>query len=128
MQLNRTAFLKRFYGYQALLKMREVSTFFNNETLFPPAFKSQMEAECSGEVPTWDQFENAIVKNYHCSGGAPICLYDFTLRFLIVDEVVFRCNNIKPMIIKDYFYGDETLSHPIDATQIPIYRTTHICN
>lgn len=104
-KLNRTAFLKRFMVYESLLKLRELPQFSADPSLFPAAFRKQVDAATNQERLSVEEFEQVLVGHYRCTGdaGSPLCLFDFTLRFVLLEDLVFRRRDLRPCIVKDYF-------------------------
>lgn len=87
------------------------------------------DSECHQD----DRFglERAIVKHYDCDLQRPICLYDFTLKNLMLDFLVFRVNDIDSyqhsILITDYFYSDKPATQVTKYKCVPIYHGYHIC-
>lgn len=77
--------------------------------------------------------ERALVRHYNCDRSRPICLFDFTLKSLVLDFQAFRIPDLKgynqdERIIQDYFYSDFTLPEPTKRPDVPIYHGYHICD
>ncbi len=76
--------------------------------------------------------ERSLVKNFDCDLQRPVCLYDFTLKTLVLDFQVFRIKDYKSYsqnenIIQDYFDDNYTRPKIVKRKEVPIYHGYHIC-
>ena len=66
-----------------------------------------------------------MVRNKSCDGDSPLCLYDFTLKAVMLDHLPLSMPDLgEEVIIEDYFYpsdeeSKEPASHrtPLDWSQ-----------
>ena len=56
-----------------------------------------------------DEFtlEKAVVQRVHCNPQSPICLYDFTVKHVMSDYLVFAVPNLLDVMIDNFYYGPD---------------------
>jgi len=50
--------------------------------------------------------EKSFVRAATCNTESPLCLYDFTIKFVMQDYLVFAVANLSDCKKDDYFYGE----------------------
>jgi len=49
-----------------------------------------------------------MVKHIDCDEKRPLCLYDFTIRSIMIDYLAFRINDFSQIMVdQSYFYGED---------------------
>ncbi len=49
-----------------------------------------------------------MVKHIDCDEKKPLCLYDFTIRSIMIDYLAFRINDFSQIMVdQSYFYGED---------------------
>lgn len=64
--------------------------------------------------------EKALVAHMECNQDRPLCLYDFTLKSIMLDYQAFSLKDFSQIDVdQSYFYGDD-YSTPTGETFIPL--------
>ena len=61
--------------------------------------------------------EKAVVQNIKCNPEYPLCLYDFTVKHVMTEYLVFSVPNLLDAKKEDYYYGSDYLSSGKQANQ-----------
>lgn len=104
-EVNLTNFLRRFAGYDALMKFHEDKGLCQEDDLFP---KGGFGFTTPGEE-TVDEYslEKAVVENISCNRDQPLCLYDFTIKHVMTDFIAYAVPNLLDFKIDDYHYESD---------------------
>jgi hypothetical protein len=107
--VNLTLFYRRFPVFSALSYLYEDkeikeskkdSAFFKREQLVRIITE---EEENRKDDP--NAHEKAMVRHISCDGKNPLCLYDFTLKAVMLDHLPLSIPDLESeVIIEDYFY------------------------
>ena len=81
-EINLTNFLRRFVGFDSLIKIHETKTLRENCKFFTEEIKDKLPT-----TSTEDSYalEKAVVECFDCSEEYPLCLYDFTSKQIMID-------------------------------------------
>jgi hypothetical protein len=82
-EINLTLFFRKFATYHALAQLIELKDsrhlYFSGSQLMCILEESEAHKEDSYGL------ERALVRHYNCDRSRPICLFDFTLKTLVLD-------------------------------------------
>ena len=104
--LNKPNFLRKFACIDGILRLKELETYQTDTDIFSKNFNSAIKDECSSQNQAADQYETSLINHYQCQLSAPLCLYDFTLKQIMIDQNILSIPDLSVHIVKNYFQQD----------------------
>lgn len=81
-EINLTNFLRRFVGFDSLIKIHEMKVLRENCKFFTEEIQDLLPTTSAEDSYA---LEKAVVQHFDCSEEYPLCLYDFTLKQMMID-------------------------------------------
>jgi hypothetical protein len=117
-EVNLTLFYRRFPILSALSQLYELKEAQMDGTLFRRGLIEDIRKEEGENNEDPYAHEKAMVRNTECDEDSPLCLYDFTLKAIMLDHLPLSVSKFDmDSVIVDYFYPSDEESKEAAVTK-----------